>query len=399
MDLEFSEEHHKLRQELRTYFATLVPVEARSTGHGERSNPEDRAIMRRLGRDGWLGMGYPTEYGGQGRSLIETAIFYDEALRAGVPVSHVTLLTVGPALLRWGTPEQKQTLIPRILAGEAVFSIGYTEPGAGTDLASLTTRAERDGDQYVINGQKVFTSGGDCADFIWLAARTDPASRGSRGISLFIIPTTTPGFAHSPIPTLSTHITTSTYYEDVRVDKSALVGEEGQGWKVITDQLSLERVTLVMPGPLQQLYEDVLEWAREATTSDGRRVADQAWVRCDLARVRCILATLHLMTWRAITAADGTAIDAGDASVVKVYGSEGFVECSRLLLGITGRAGAIKRGSAAAPLHGRVEAAYRAAAIKTFGGGVNEVQREIIGRWCLGLPNVPRRLERVAGQR
>ena len=392
MHFEFEPAHRALRDELRAYFDSLLPPGSRSTGHGERSTPDDRAIMRQLGRDGWLGIGYPEEYGGQGRGVMETFIFYDEALRAGAPVSQVTLMTVGPALMRWGTADQKRDLLGRIIAGEIVFTIGYTEPSAGTDLSSLTTRASPTDDGYLIAGQKSYSSGAATADYIWLAARTDPTSRGSRGISILIVPTSSEGFSYSLIPTLSTHITTSTYYDDVRVPASALVGRQDEGWRVIADQLNHERLTMVMPGPLEQLYEDVRAWTATVNLQRGGRLLDRPWVRHDLARVRAGLDALHLLSWRVIWNADIADLGPTDASVAKVLGSELFVDSARLLLGVLGRAGALKRDAPGAVLQGRVEEAYRAAAIKTFGGGVNEVLREIIGRSALGLPAVPRRL-------
>jgi alkylation response protein AidB-like acyl-CoA dehydrogenase len=397
MQFELDSEQRALRQELREYFAALLPPGSRSTGHGERSTTEDRAIMRQLGSDGWLGIGYPVEYGGQGRGGIDTFIFYDEALRAGAPVSHVTVMTVGPALIRWGTTEQKRDLLGPIIAGEVVFTIGYTEPEAGTDLSSLVTRATREGDEYVINGQKIYSSGAATADYIWLAARTDPGSRGSRGISILIVPTSSEGFSYTLIPTLSAHVTTSTYYDDVRVPDSALVGRQDEGWSVIADQLNHERLTLVMPGPLEQLYEDVLGWAATAETAQDGVVLDRPWVRRDLARVRAALDALRLLSWRAIWTVDEGGLGPGDAAVAKVLGSETFVESARLLLGILGPAGAVRRDAPGAILQGRVEAAYRAATIKTFGGGVNEVLREIIGRSSLGLPPVPRQLRTPVG--
>lgn len=214
----------------------------------ERHGPTYREVIRRMGRDGWLGVGWPTTYGGRGFSEIEQQIFTNEAIRADVPLPAVTLQTVGPTLQEHGTEEQKQKFLPAILAGEVHFAIGYTEPEAGTDLASLTTSAVLDGDHYIVNGQKIFTTGGHDADYIWLAVRTDKDAPKHKGISILIVDTKDPGFSWTPIITADgAHHVNATYYNDVRVPVSMRVGDEGGGWKLITTQLNHERVMLGRP--------------------------------------------------------------------------------------------------------------------------------------------------------
>ena len=290
MDIAYTPEQEALRQELRTYFAGLMTPEVEAEcAAGETGGPHCLDAVKAMGRDGWLGIGWPVEYGGQGRSEIEQFIFFDEAWRAGAPIPFLTVNTVGRTIMAFGTEEQKQAFLQPILRGELHCSIGYTEPGAGTDLASLRTTAVRDGDEWVINGQKIFTSLASYADYIWLAARTDPDAPKHKGITIFMVPTTAPGFSFTKIGTMVNASTFNTYYEDVRVPLDAVVGDVNRGWDLIVNQLNYERVSLCPPGSAERMYEDVRRWAQETKLADGRRVVDQEWVQVSLARVHAKL--------------------------------------------------------------------------------------------------------------
>jgi 3-oxocholest-4-en-26-oyl-CoA dehydrogenase alpha subunit len=390
MRLAPTDEQAALRDELRAYFAGLMTPEVEAAlGNGEYGGPMYRDIAQRMGRDGWLGIGWPVEYGGQGRSAVEQFIFFDEAQRAGAPVPFLTINTVGPTLMRHGSEAQKAAFLPRILRGEVHFSIGYSEPDAGTDLAALRTSAVFDGDEWVINGSKLWTSLVADADYVWLAARTDPEAKKHRGISIFIVPTGAPGFRFSPIHTIGDATTNATFYDGVRVPADALVGEVNRGWDLIVDQLNLERVALCAPGGLARLFEEVCEWARRTRLADGRRVVDQEWARLNLARVRAGLEFLTLINWKVAWSLTQCRIDPADASATKVFGTELYCQAYRLLLEVMGPAGTLKRGSPEAVLQGRVERAYRGTLILTFGGGTNEVQRDLIS--VFGLHMVVRR--------
>ena len=280
MYLDFTAEQQALRKEIRDYYRELLTPELRSAlEEDETGGPVYREVVGRMGADGWLGIGWPVEYGGQGRTPIEQFIFWDETYRARAPLPMISVNTVGPTLMQFGTEEQKTELLPRILRGELFFGIGYTEPEAGTDLASLQTRAVRDGDEYVINGQKLFTTHAHDADYIWLAARTDPDARKHKGISIILVPTDTPGFSWTPIYTLGGERTNATYYENVRVPVSKRVGPENAGWGLITSQLNHERITLACPGFADHLLEEVWEWALRTPAPGGGCVMDQEWVR------------------------------------------------------------------------------------------------------------------------
>jgi alkylation response protein AidB-like acyl-CoA dehydrogenase len=387
MQISYSAEHEQLRRELRTYFRTLMTPERRAALAIPDSDYGDGAtykeIVRQMGMDGWLTLGWPEEYGGRGGSTLEQLIFTDEAAIAGAPVPFLTINTVGPTIMRFGTAEQRAFYLPKIAAGEIHFSIGYSEPDAGTDLASLRTRAEREGEEYVVNGQKMWTSLIQHADYVWLACRTDPDAQKHRGLSILIVPTDSPGFSWTPVRTMSGPTTSATYYSDVRVPASALVGEENGGWPLITNQLNHERVALTSAAPIMTALAEVREWAQNTKLADGRRVIDQEWVQIHLARIHAKVQYLKLMNWRI---ASGTGFGPADASATKVFGTEFATEAYRLLMEVLGANGYVRMGSAAAVLQGRVERMHRSSLILTFGGGTNEVQRDIIAGVGLRLP-------------
>jgi alkylation response protein AidB-like acyl-CoA dehydrogenase len=388
MQISYTPEQEQLRQELRAYFAGLMTPERRaSLAHADGEYGDGLAykdVVRQLGKDGWLAIGWPSEYGGMNRSMLDQLIFTDEAAIAGVPVPFLTINTVGPTIMRYGTPEQKERFLPRIAAGELHFSIGYSEPEAGTDLASLRTRAVRDGDEYVINGQKMWTSLIQYADYVWLACRTDPEAIRHRGLSMIIVPTDAAGFSWTPVRTMSGVTTSATYYSDVRVPVTNLVGEEHKGWPLITNQLNHERVALTSAAPVLSCLADVTGWARSSKLADGRRVIDQEWVQLNLARVHARAELLKLMNWR--IAAQAGPLGPAAASATKVYGTELTIEATRLMMEVVGPNAEVRAGSPGAQLAGRLERIHRSALILTFGGGTNEIQRDIIGAAALGLP-------------
>jgi len=389
MFLGYTDEQRALRKELREYFAGLLTPEVRAElGHAGEGNPQFRALVRRLGADGWLGLGWPKQYGGQGRDAIDQFILFDEVQRAGAPFPFVTVNTVGPTLMAFGTEEQKHRYLPGILSGDINFAIGYTEPEAGTDLASLRTRAVRDGDEWRINGNKVFTSGANQADYIWLACRTDPEAPKHKGISIIIVSTDSAGFSCTPIVTVGSNVTQATYYDDVRVPAGNLVGEVNGGWRLITNQLNHERVGLAALGGLtHRLYDDVVDWCRTTDSGEGlgRTMLDVPWVQLDLARAHARLEAMKLLNWRMAAAVAADRLTPSDASAAKIYGVETQVEACRLFLGILGPVGYLREGSPGAALHGEVERAARAAQINTFGGGVLEVLREMVASAGLGM--------------
>ena len=388
----YDEEQQALRQELRDYYTQLLTPEVQESLVGSNGvGPAMRKVVKQMGTDGWLGIGWPEEYGGKGKTQLEQFIFFDESMRAGAPVPMLTINTVGPTIFRYGTEEQKERFLPQILKGEIHFCIGYTEPGAGTDLAALKTRAVLDGDEYVINGQKIFTSLASDADYCWLAVRTNPDVSKHKGISMIIVPMDTPGITVQPMDLMSEHDINQVFYEDVRVPAANLVGGENNGWSLITNQLNHERVTLCSSGMLEQTYEETLRFAQDTKLADGRRVIDQEWAQLNLARVRAGLEFLRLVNWKvAWGATEGHPLDIGAASTIKVFGTEFYLEAFRLLMEVVGPASYLRSGSPEALLHSRLERNYRSLIILTFGGGVNEVQRDLIAMFALGLPRADR---------
>jgi 3-oxo-4-pregnene-20-carboxyl-CoA dehydrogenase beta subunit len=391
--LDLTREQAALRDRLRAYFATLISAGEREAMLTERHGPVYREVVRRMGRDGWLGLGWPAEFGGRGLGQMEQQIFVDEAARADVPLPSVTLQTVGPTLQAHGTRAQKDFFLPRILAGEVHFAIGYTEPGAGTDLAALRTRAVlvkgegEVGGTYVVNGQKIFTTGAHDADYIWLACRTDPDAPRHKGISILIVDTADPGFSWTPIITHDgAHHVNATYYSDVRVPVTMRVGEENAGWRLVTTQLNHERVMLGPAGRIAALHDRVRGWAAGQAAPDGRPLLSLPDVRRALAEAYACLRVNELLNWQVAVA---PTVDVADASATKVFSSERLQRLSQRLEDIVGRYGD-PADPATAELARWLDIQAKRNTVLTFGGGVNEIQRELIATAGLGLPRVPR---------
>ncbi|WP_394618387.1 acyl-CoA dehydrogenase family protein [Lentzea sp. JNUCC 0626] len=375
MFIDLSAAQRKLRDELREYFANVMSDAEREAMLTERHGTVYRELVSRLGRDGRLGVGWPVEYGGLGFGPVEQQIFVNEAARADVPLPYVTLQTVGPTLQTYGTQEQKDFFLPKILSGDLHFAIGYTEPDAGTDLAALRTKAVRADEGYVINGQKTFTTGGHDADYVWLACRTGAADSRHKGITILIVDTTDPGYSWTPIITCDgAHHVNATYYNDVRVPESRRVGEENKGWRLITTQLNHERVMLGPSGRIGALITRVHDWA------SSRGLLDEPDVRRALAEARAVHRVNELLNWQV---ASGE-LEVADASATKVFAADRTQRIGRLLEELVGRHGAD------AELVRWLDVQARRNLVLTFGGGVQEIQRELIANIGLGLPRVVR---------
>ncbi|WP_405179318.1 acyl-CoA dehydrogenase family protein [Nocardia sp. NBC_01377] len=389
MFIDLTTEQRALRAELRSYFADLVTPEEEAQMQVNRHGDAYRAVVHRMGADGWLGVGWPKEYGGQGFGAVEQQIFYNEAVRADVPLPLVTLLTVGPTLQTYGTDEQKRKFLPGILSGDIHFAIGYSEPEAGTDLAALRTSAVRDdsGD-WIVNGQKIFTTGAHEADFIWLACRTGTVESRHRGITILIVDTTDPGYSWTPIITCDgAHHTNATYFDSVRVPANMLVGQENRGWQLITTQLNHERVGLGPSGKIEQLYDRVRDWA------GAHKVLAEPDVRRSLGRMHAMVRLNELLNWQVAATVDSETDDPmgviADASATKVYSTEALQEAGRLAEEIVGGHGDPADSDTAALLTW-LDRRTKQNLVLTFGGGVNEVMRELVATAGLKLPRVPR---------
>ncbi|WP_100497408.1 acyl-CoA dehydrogenase family protein [Geodermatophilus chilensis] len=394
MQLDLSPESKALRRQLRDYFAEVITEQdRRELVDQTEGGPTFDRIYQQMGADGWLGLGWPEEFGGRGEDPEALYVFYDEVIRANAPLSLVTLNTVAPSLMKYGTQEQKDFFLPQILSGKLIFAIGYTEPGAGTDLASLQTRADVDGDELVINGNKIFTSAGVYADWIWLAVRSDPDASRHKGISVVLVPTSAPGFSVTEIHTVGGISTSATYYEDVRVPISNVVGELNAGWPLITSQLNHERVALAARGGIaNELFSGVLAWTKAERTDTGR-LYDVPWVRSTLAEVYALLSAADLMNLRLVADVAANTLGGGDSAAAKIFGTEAVVTAYGQMQEVLGAQGLLRPGSPGAVLQGRVETLARRAQNNTFGGGTNEVMREIVAAKNLGMTLAARRRE------
>lgn len=392
MDFELTSEQQQLQREIYEYLDKLVTptllaeLQDKPEAGGPEDAPEYTKCLYRLGDDGWLGIGWPKEYGGQGKGPIEQYIFFDAVSGYhALPIPMLSLNAIGPTIMQVGTPEQKDRFLPPILKGRLNIGVGYTESGAGSDLASLKTTAVRDGDDYVITGQKVFTTLAEFCDYIWLAARTDPTAKKHKGISIFMVDTKSPGFTFDPIHIMGGFKSNITYYDDVRVPKDCLIGEENAGWYYINAQLAMERIGLVAHSRAGRLVDEMIRWVKQATL-DGARLADVPWVRTRLAEMARDTEVLRLMNYRVAWQISQGVVPFAEASMVKIFGSELFQRIHGLSLQMMGLFGQLEPGSELAPVGGKLEREYLAKMLLTFGGGANEVLRDVVAIMGLGMP-------------
>ena len=389
MKIELTKNQQKLKDELKEYFSALLNKELLSEMSDpqffEGGGPEFKKALKIMGQDGWIGLSWPKEFGGKEFTPIEQYIFVEEIMRTGFPFPFLTTESVGPMIAQHGSDWAKETIAKSILRGETIFAIGYSEPNAGTDLASLKTQALPDKEGFKINGQKIWTSLANYADYIWLAARTNNEVKKHKGISMFIVPTDDDGFSYTPIQTLGDVTTNMTYYDDIYVSKDNLVGELNSGWNLITSQLNLERLALVNHGPVDELYHQLLSLAKSTKVDSTNVLSDIDWVKSNFAKIYSGLETLKLICWKQVWGMENNVLSMTDASLAKIYGSEYFIEAYRMMMEIFGELSIIRNDSLSI-LNSRLERMYRTASILTFGGGTNEVQRDIISMAGLLMP-------------
>ena len=389
MKIELTKNQQKLKDELKEYFSALLNKELLSEMSDpqffEGGGPEFKKALKIMGQDGWIGLSWPKEFGGKEFTPIEQYIFVEEIMRTGFPFPFLTTESVGPMIAQYGSDWAKETIAKSILQGETIFAIGYSEPNAGTDLASLKTQAQPCKEGFKINGQKIWTSLANYADYIWLAARTNSEVKKHKGISMFIVPTDDEGFSYTPIQTLGDVTTNMTYYDDIYVSKDNLVGELNSGWNLITSQLNLERLALVNHGPVDELYHQLLTLAKSTKVDSTNVLSDIDWVKSNFAKIYSGLETLKLICWKQVWGMENNVLSMTDASLAKIYGSEYFIEAYRMMMEIFGELSIIRDDSLSI-LNSRLERMYRTASILTFGGGTNEVQRDIISMAGLLMP-------------
>ena len=385
MDFAWEREFLDFRDELVEFireWRTPELLEEYRSSHGGGGDKIE-AFQAALNERGWSRMCWPEALGGEGRDPMYQFVFIETMEYFGMPYGNLTYTSIAPAILAHGSEEQKQKYLPGIWAGKLKFAIGYSEPNAGTDLASLRTRAERAGDDWIIQGQKIWTSLAESATHVWLAARTDPDLPRHKGISLFIVPIDAEGVSVRPLWTLAGGRTNETFYDNVRVGPDALVGPLNGGWTIIMHALNHERVGLSPTGNLARLFDNLIDYLAKERPE---QLEDPA-VRVRLAEAKVELHCQRAVATRNAFTIARAGIKPGEASMAKIHGSELRYRLTNLAMELLGRSGGLTMESGGrAPLEGRMESTYRSSPILRFGGGCNEIQRDIIATRGLGMP-------------
>ena len=345
---------------------------------------EERGFRKLLAERGWLTMSWPAEYGGQERSLEEQYLFWEAMNYVGAPQATVATQQVGPTLMRFGTEEQQERFLPPIARGEVEFALGYTEPDAGSDLASLQLRAIKDGDDYVLNGTKRFTSGAHRSEYVWLATRTNPDAPKHRGVSMMLVDMQSPGITVRPLWTMAGYRTNEVYFEDVRVPTSVLVGEENQGWYYAAHALDRERISIFTVSSVRAVYDRLMDWA-SSDTPMGRPIED-AGIKRTMADFKVQLEVLQHLSYRILDMLKREESPNYEASQVKIFSTEMMQRLQNFSLHAMGLYGQLNGNDERAPIDGSAENGYLAAVMPTFGAGGNELQRNIIAQRGFGLP-------------
>lgn len=349
------------------------------------TGPNGRKFSRAVIERGWYGLNWPREYGGLDKSATEQLILMDEFQRAGAPMLPLTVTSLGPTIIRFGTDENKQAWLPKIIKGEVYFALGYSEPDSGSDLASLQTRAVRDGDEWVINGQKIWNSEAHVATHEWLAVRTDPRAPKHKGISVIITPIDQEGISVTPIWTWGDVRTNQIFFTDARAPKENLIGEVNRGWYYIASALDFERVAIGVYAGARRLLDQVVAVCKR-TVIDGTLLARRPVVRAGLAQLERDVEVARLMNYRTAALIDAGKVPNKEASEQKVYVSELQFRLSNFATQIFSLAGQLNAADRYAPTHGAAEMGYRVAPVGRFAGGTNEIQRNIVAQRGLGLP-------------
>lgn len=374
--------------ELRNYFRKIMTPDVVAEVLGKEGGPKFREIIAKLGDDGILTLGWPKEYGGKEYTTVEQLILFEEAWSAHTPFPLITVNTVGPAIMQFGTEEQKAFFLPKIAAGQCIFAVGYTEAGSGTDLGSLKMPAVPDGDDYVVNGNKLFTSSGQDCDYVWLAARTSKeGKRPSDGISILIVDAGDPGYSFAPIRTVGDIETSMTYYDNIRIHKDRVVGGVNGGWRVITSQLNHERVALAaMTVVGAKQFRRVVKLLDEKSRQGEGPLADPL-VRAKVGELHCRLEAMEVLNLRTATQIEEGNLDVALASGVKFQNTLELIDVLRGLLDLVGEDALVQYPSEGAIFHGDLERDYRSGQVNTVGGGVLEVMRCMVASFGLNMPN------------
>lgn len=387
MDFRFTAEQEQFRRDIRRFLDEHVTEELRQENatSGHTPGPLAKRFLRLLGERGWLGVGWPKAYGGQGKTMIEQIIFYNELDLRDIHYGGLTITSLAMTIIKLASEEQKQQYLPRILRGELEICLGYTEPGAGSDLASLITRAERDGDDYLITGQKVFTTGAHYSSHIWLLARTAPELPRHKGLSVFIFPLDSPGVTVRPIYTMGGIRTNEVFLDHVRVPASAMIGAPNSGFYTVAVALDYERIFMGKYARLRRRFDELVACCRQLRRGE-RVLYDDPVVQDRLVTLHIAIERLRLLCLKSAWMVDQGKVPTAEASAQKVMASELEQRLAEEGMKILGPCGQLEYGSPHAPMEGRLVSSWLLAPMMRFGGGTNEIQRDIIAQRGLGLP-------------
>ena len=385
MDFSLSPEQEAFEKEIRRFVDQNLSPQLRAEVEREQYSigPLGKQFLKLMGRQGWLGIGWPREYGGQGRGAIEQWLFLEEMAAENLPTGALTLSSAGPTLMRVGSEQLKSEYLPKILSGEVEFAIGYTEPNAGSDLASLQTQAVREGDSYLINGRKIYTSAAHHSTHIWLLARTDPNAPKHQGISILILPIDAPGVTIHPLYTMGSERSNEVFFQDVRVPAGNLVGEENKGWYYVSMALDFER--LMPHRRTRRFLDNLIDYAKN-TVVDGQPLSKNPCVRTTLARLAVDLEVARLFSLRSAWMIERGQVPNAEASILKVWITELNERIARAAQDIMGPYATLRETDPLAPAEGRLEKLYRGFPMHKFAGGTNQVMRNIIAQRGLGMP-------------
>lgn len=393
MDFDFSEDEMRFVDEVRAFlaeeakedYADDVMAPNRESDSMLADTPARKEFFRKMAKKGYIGMSWPKEYGGQEKPGIYEYLLNEELSRVGAPLIGKGVGCIGQTLIRHGSEKLKAEFLPKILKHDVEFALGYSEPGCGSDLASLKTKAERDGEGWRINGQKMFSTSAHFSDWYWLAVRTDPDAPKHKGISLFLVPINQPGITIHPIPTLGEHVTNQVFIDDVWIHNDYLVGELNKGWRYICEALDYERFTFYTFSPLEEKFK-VLKALVARTERNGTLLKDQDWIRRRMAKLRTDVETSKMLQRKVIFAATQGGVPSIEAAMCKLYSTELHQRISQAAMDFLGQEGLLHKSFEEAPDAGKWEWSYRATPLDTVGAGTSEVQKNIIARKHLTLP-------------
>ena len=391
MDFRLTEEEEAFRREVQAFLKEnwnpKVQAEVDKHYYTEAADMEEasKEFIERVFEKGWHAMTWPKEYGGMGKNRMYQFIFVEEMHRVNAPEENLSVTAVGPTIMKFGTDAQKKEWLPKILSGEVTFALGYTEPHGGSDLANTRTMAVADGDEYVINGAKIFTSKSHSCTHVWLLVRTNPDVPKHKGLSLFIVPLNSPGVTIRPLWTLGDGRTNETFYDDVRVPKKNLIGERDKGWYYVTMALDLERVTIAPYSRYMTIWSHLMRYVKSAKVN-GKPLAKDPLVRQKLAELWVDCQVVRVFAYRTAWMVGRDQVPNYEASAQKVFATELLQRLGQAGTQIMGLHGQLQMGDRHAPEQGHFEQLYRSSRNRTVGGGSNQIQRNVIAQRGLGLP-------------